>query len=487
MFVFDMSVRSVIKRAENFLNVGNVNCALRLVHNFVERIVAEPICTAQVFSSFELDHLCLRIGRHSLNSLTVTQEQHLSGCESVSTVVYVVSRLQRSGGHSRLVQDFIRAQPEKKHLILSTEVGGRSDIEFFSKLFGTKDNVCFVRAPGGDFEVRLKWLQSTLLSSQPEHVYLFNHHQDSVAVSAIVPELELEGSFCHHGDHHLCLGVHLSHLSHIDFHPMGFHHCRDELGIDNKYLPLTFEDKQSVPVETDFMQGGNLMTATAARWNKIEVPYYISYLDIIPRVLKATGGQHVHIGRLTPWALFRIYRQMRKQGVQSDRFIYIEWTPSVWKALQEHKVDVYLASFPYGAGLTLIEAMGAGVPVIMHEHMYSRVLSGLELAYPKAFRWSDPKKLLIHLKSLQPERLKRESYVSREQYEQFHQPEILNAYFYRSETIQFDVPDLSKDFSPRLDEWANYVASRLGFRYVAVKYLIRIIRKIKLTLHRNTN
>lgn len=483
MFVFDMSVRSVIKRAETILNVGKVNGALRLVHNFVERIVAEQICTAQVFSSFELDHLCLRIGRRSLNSLAVRQEQHLSGCESVSTVVYVVSRLQRSGGHSRLVQDFIRAQPEKKHLILSTEVGGCSDIEFFSKLFGTKDNVCFVRAPGGNFEVRLKWLQSTLLPSQPEHVYLFNHHQDSVAVSALVPELELEGSFCHHGDHHLCLGVHFSHLSHIDFHPMGFHHCRDELGIDNKYLPLTFEDKQSVPVETDFMQGGNLITATAARWNKIEVPYYISYLDIIPRVLKATGGQHVHIGRLTPWALFRIYRQMRKQGVQSDRFIYIEWTPSVWKALQEHKVDIYLASFPYGAGLTLIEAMGAGIPVIMHEHMYSRVLSGLELAYKDAFSWYDPEKLLRHLDILTPDCLLHEKELSRQHYEYFHQPKILRAYLYKPESVQSNIPKLSKEFKPRYDEWANYITNRLNISYIISRDAYRFFIRMRSLFH----
>lgn len=466
-------------RVKTALKVGNVNVALSLIHNFVERIVTEPICTAQVFASLELDQLCLRIGRHSLASLAAPQKHLLLDGENSSTVVYVVSRLQRSGGHSRLVQDFIRAQPEKKHLILSTEVGGPSDLEFFSKLFATVEGVRFVRAPGGNFEARLRWLQSTLRSSRPEHVYLFNHHQDSVAVAALVPELDLAGSFCHHGDHHLCLGVHLSHLTHIDFHPMGFYFCRDELGVDNQYLPLTFEDKQCVSVETDFMQGGNLVTATAARSNKVEIPYYVSYLDIIPRVLVATGGRHVHIGKLTPWALFRIYRQMRKMGLQKNRFVYIEWTSSVWKSLQNNKVDAYIASFPYGAGLTLIEAMGAGVPVIMHEHMYSRVLSGLELAYPGAYRWSDPDDLLTHLSRMRPAQLTHEKKLARSQYEKFHQFEILCAYFKNPSSLQLPVPSLVSRFKPRPDEWAAWVENQMNFKRLLYRFTYRIWRNFR--------
>ena len=43
-----------------------------------------------------------------------------------------------------------------------------------------------------------------------------------------------------------------------------------------------------------------------------------------------------------------------------ERFIYMPWVPSVWKTLHDCRVDLYIASFPYGGGLTLIEAMGAG-------------------------------------------------------------------------------------------------------------------------------
>ena len=477
--VLSGSLRALIGRVENAIDQGQINFSLRIIHDFVERIVTEPLCTSLVFASRDLDKLCMQIGRRNLSCLGERQEEPWPRRTSRPRIAYVVSRLQRSGGHSRLVQDFIRAQPEKEHLILSTGIGGPSDEDYLSKEFADDDSVRFMAAPHMDLQSRLTWLQRMLVGSQPEHVYLLNHHQDSVAVAALVPQLGLIGSFLHHGDHHLCLGVHLEHLTHVDLHPMGYHYCRNELGIDNRYLPLTFEDKHFVPLQTEFVNGGHLTTATAARSNKVEIPYYVSYLDTIPRVLKATGGRHIHIGKLTPWALSRMRVQMRKYGIPEDRLIYIEWTSSVWKSLQEHEVDVYIASFPYGAGLTLIEAMGAGVPVIMHQHMYSRVLSGLELAYPDAFRWADPELLLSHLAALEPERLEREKRLSRQRYKTFHRPEILSAYLCNPDSMKLPIPPLTSEFNPRYDEWAAWAESQLSFSRLVYRFLYRTWRKLR--------
>lgn len=473
------SISAIKKEVQDKIEQGRIDSGLRIIFKAVERIITEPICTAQVFASRDLDELCLRIGRQSLAKLTASQADLWPDRRRGSTVVYLVSRLQRSGGHSRLVQDFINAQPEKNHLILSTEVCGPSDDYHCSKSFSTLENARFVRAPQKSFQTRLEWLQSTLLAIQPEHVYLFNHHQDSVAVSALVPEIGLKGSFIHHGDHHLCLGVHMEHLDHVDLHPMGYHYCRDELAVNNRYLPLTFEDKQYLPIQKDFSRGEPLTTATAAGFNKVEIPYCVSYLDTIPLVLKVTGGKHIHIGRLTPWGRWRVYRQMRKHGVPKDRFIYFKWVPSVWKALQEHKVDLYLASFPYGAGLTLIEAMGAGVAVIVHNHMYSRVLSSLELAYPEAYCWSDPDELLAHLSALQPERLERERQLARHQYETYHQPEILKNYLSATNPIEINVPQLAVNFRHRRDEWAVWTEASVRASHLIYRFAHRTFRLLR--------
>ena len=452
------------------------------MHDFVERIVTEPLCTSQVYASRDLDRLCLRVGRQNLATRATQSVDPWPERAGRPRVAYIVSRLQRSGGHSRLVLDYIQAQPEKDHLILSTGVGGPSDEDYLSQMFAASANVRLCFAPRGGFQDRLSWMQGMLAGARPEHVHLFNHHQDSVAVAALVPELGLQGSFCHHGDHHLCLGVHLAHLAHVDLHPMGYHCCRDELGIDNRYLPLTFEDKGFVPAQTDFARGGNLTTATAARSNKIEIPYYVSYLDLIPRMLQATGGRHIHIGKLTRWAVHRMRSQLRQYGIAQDRLVYIEWTSSVWKSLQENRVDAYLASFPYGAGLTLIEAMGAGVPVIMHQHMISRVLSGLELAYPEAFKWSRPEQLLAHLCALTPQRLAQEQRMARQRYESQHRPEILANYLKHPAAQPLPVPPLAADFHARRDEWAAWAETQVSLSRLAHRFAYRTARRIRLAL-----
>jgi glycosyltransferase involved in cell wall biosynthesis len=480
MSITKASIRSVIRGAGDALERDDVDLALRLVYNFVEHIITNPVCASAVFASRDLDALCMRIGRHNYKRrvrLDLTAPTISNG----RLIVFLVSRLQRSGGHSRLVQDFIRSQPDKVNLILSTEVAGPSDADYFSKLFANAGNVHFIRAPGGNLSARLDWLQAMLLARQPEHVYLFNHHQDSVAVAALVPELRFEASYCHHGDHHLCLGVHLSHLIHLDFHPMGFHCCREQLGIDNHYLPLTFEDKSADDAARDYINNiGQLTTATAARFNKIEVPYYVSYLDLIPEVLATTNGRHLHIGKLSPWALRRLRSNLSRRGIESGRLIYLEWTPSVWRALQSHHVDIYLASFPYGAALTLIEAMGAGIPVILHQHMYSRVLSCLELAYLQAFSWSEPQDLLNHLANLTPERLQQEGLLARKRYLQYHRPEILQTYFSGRQHAAIAVPPLREGFQPRWDEWAAWVDSQMTCSNLLRTNGFRVLRKMRL-------
>lgn len=476
---FSGSVQALVRKASEAITRNDLNSALQMVHDFVEKIITEPLCTSQVFASKDLDQLCLRIGAKNLASIDVVHEDPCVGWHSGNRVAYLVTRLQRSGGHSRLVQDFIRAQPQKNHLVILTGVAGSSDLDHYKSIFADANNVRFIVVPRGRLLARLTWTQKLLRAYKPEHVQLFNHHQDAVAVAALVPEIGLHGSFFHHGDHHLCLGVHYTHLKHIDFHPMGYHYCRDTLGIENQYLPLTFQDRGGAfPHESRGFERP-LITATVARSNKIEIPYYVSYVDTIPMVLKVTGGTHIHIGKLTPWAIRHMRKKMKRLGVPDDRLVYVEWTGSVWKSLQELGVDVYLASFPYGAGLTLIEAMGAGVPVIMHQHMYSRVLSGLELAYPGAFSWSDPNDLLKHLEHLKPASLHQEGQLARQQFAKFHRPEILKNFFDESEKYTLSVPQLYPSYSPRLDEWAAWVERQSSIRHMLYRAAYRAWRSLR--------
>jgi len=473
------SVYELLAQADSALSGGDINTALRMVHNFVENIISQPLCTALVFASKDLDQLCQRIGSKNLTLSDQSQYHTWTQTSERQRIIYVVTRLQKSGGHSRLVWDFIKAQPDKDHIILATGLAGPSDIGGMADIIEASENIRFLAAPRGNLQSRLSWLQGALKYAAPEHVYLFNNHQDSVAVASMVPELGLKASFCHHGDHHLCLGVHLENVVHLDHHPMGYHHCREELGIDNVYLPLTFEDHGLQTAEKAIDSYNGITTATVARSNKIEIPYFISYIDIVPQIVQATRGRHIHIGKLTPWALQKIKSGFRKAGIAENRFIYIEYTPSVWKTLQEQQIDAYIASFPYGAGLTLIETMGAGIPVILHRHLWSRILSGLELAYPEAFSWRNPKDLLDYLSVIDIQKLRIEGNIARKQYEKFHLPDLLKNYLNNSESYKYNPSPMKLISDLRQDEWAASVSSQMRFSALGYNLIYRLFRRLR--------
>jgi len=471
------SIQAFSENVYHLIEADDVSKSLQLVHYFVERIITEPLCTSQVFGSKVLDDLCQHVGRIVFSQLKENATEEIIQHKK-NTIVYVVTKLQKSGGHTRVIENFIAVQPNESHVILSTELLGKSDFTYLNNLMLEKENLFFEPAVKNSYKDRLLWLQRKILEINPKKIYLFNHHQDSVAVAAIQPEMKLDASFYHHGDHHLCLGVYLSHLEHIDFHPMGYHTCRDELGIDNIYIPLTVQDKMARPVDLPFLVNDELITCTAAKSNKIEIPYFVSYLDIIPKLLKTTGGKHIHIGRLTPWALFKIRRGLKKYGVQPDKFIYTPWVPSVWKALHEYKVDLYIASFPYGGGLTLIEAMGAGVPVILHRHIFSRVLSSIDLAYSEAFNWRSPDELLNYCATVTQDDLQEGGRLGRVQYEKFHTESILHDVLNGENRGDFQ-PNASSEFSVASDERAIWMEQQLTIRRVLTRGIYRLLRRLR--------
>lgn len=473
------SIRSLRDAVLLLTDEGHVDRALHKIHSCVELIFTESLCTSQVFASKTLDELCQHIGNVNLAAILRETSDAAIIQQAHPIFAYIVTKLYKSGGHTRVIKDFIKARPEGQHVVLSTELDGKSDLTYLMEGISNQTNVVFYHAPKLNYQKRLTWLQKRLLKIRPKKVYLFNHHHDSVAVAAIQPEMGLDAYFYHHGDHHMCLGVYLSHLKHIDPHPMGYQNCRFKLGIDNFYVPLTVEDKGPRPDGAPFLPEGTLTTCTAARSNKIEIPYFVSYLDLVPKLICASGGKHIHIGWLTPWARFKIRRGLKRNGIPSERFVYTPWVPSVWRALIDYRVDLYIASFPYGGGLTLIEAMGAGVPVALHKHIFSRMLSGIDLGYPGAFSWRSPDDLLDFCANLTLDYLNASSRSARLQYLRFHRREILEDCLGGLGQTSLTPGDLKDDFVPQSDEWAFWMEKQVSFERVIRRGMYRTFRAIR--------
>lgn len=471
MIAFEQRIRGLIR-------VGKLNAALRAITRMVDSICCEPINTGRVFGSSSLDKLCQEIGAVNLSRVGGGARPNNEG-QGGRVTVYIASRLHAAGGHTAALADIIRLSPPGRSIVLVTGVGGPTDHASVSHRFASTSDVHFEYVPRGCFAAKLDWIQRRLRAIAPAEVWLFNHHQDSVAVAAVQPHAGYRLRFYHHGDHQLCLGVHVDGADHIDIHPMGFHCCRGDIGIrSNRYLPLIVADQGVRSPSSRFRSDNTLLTCTAANFNKIEVPYFIRYADVIPALLHATGGRHLHIGQLRSATLRYIRQGLRRRGLPDSAFQYVPYVTSVWRALLEHGVDVYVTSFPHGGGRTLIEAMGAGIPVAIHSHCASRLLGAFDLAYPGAMVWRIPDELIDQINAADAETLFHHSRLARARYEEFHREDILRqALDIEAETLT--APALLDGYRADAMQSALDIASETGLRGVIRRAICRLMRITK--------
>lgn len=471
MIAFEQRIRGLIR-------TGSLNAALRAITRMVDSIGCEPINTGRVFGSKSLDNLCQEIGAANL-SRAGGGARSSNEVQRGRVTVYIASRLHATGGHTAALADIIRLSPTGRTIILVTGVGGPTDHASVMQRFASTSDVHFEYVPRGRFAAKLDWIQRRLWAIAPTEVWLFNHHQDSVAVAAVQPHAGYRLRFYHHGDHHLCLGVHLNGADHIDIHPMGFHCCRGDLGIQgNRYLPLVVADQGVRSPSSRFRPDNTLLTCTVANFNKIEVPYFVRYADVIPALLHATGGRHLHIGQLRPATLRQIRQGLRKRGIPDSAFQYVPYVMSVWRALLEHGVDIYVASFPHGGGRTLIEAMGAGIPVAIHSHCASRLLGAFDLAYPGAMVWRIPEELFEQINAADVETLSLHSSLARARYEEFHREDILRQAL-GIEAAILAAPALLEGYHPDAMQLALDITCQTGLSGALRRALCRLMRIVK--------
>ena len=403
---------------------GALNTALEMVVRFVQGIVSRQSTHARIFSSVQLDHLCQELGRP-------IGERPGSAIEGQT--VFLVTALAPSGGHSRVLLDLMKADPGVAHTILLSNVQHESRYDELSETLAQRGGTLHI-APNGDFATRLEWMKASLGRIKPARTYLLQHHYDAVCVAAAQPELTGRLLYYHHCDHALALGMHLAHATHIDFNAKSYYRCREVEGVkDNHYWPLTAPVSAS-RVGRAFFQRGHLTTCTSGGVEKFEnthlverIPYLYDYPTVVPIILAATNGTHIHIGRLSDEALHKIETGMEQKGISRHRFVHRPHVANLSDAVVEENVDVYVGSFPSGGGRALVEIMGAGLPVILHANYRSVHFTDVAEAYPGALGWRDVDQLIGHLQGLNYPLLADHSRRAREHYDAHHTPELLQA------------------------------------------------------------
>ena len=334
------SITALESEVNALVECGKFGDALNAIRQFVESVIFNQRSVGKVFASTDLDKLCRYIGEVAAKKAGINS---LCPIERRGTVI-LATELVKAGGHVELIKDIIRLKLfDEPFSILLTDLFDRIDddlIADFSVTYGVTIEV----AKGRSSSERLGWLLNHLCNLAPTTLALLTHNQDSVGIAAAHSRVADKVIFIHHGDHHLTLGVTCEDFIHVDPHNIGFFHCKDELGIKNNYYwPLTVNCDALEPRSNSFLVEGNLVTCSSGRPEKFDASYYLyDYFKLIPKLLAATSGRHIHIGSLTADMEAKLQHGLMTEGVDPARFINIPWVPSVARALIEYHVDLYI-------------------------------------------------------------------------------------------------------------------------------------------------
>ncbi len=411
-------------QVERSCDARDFGAALSMVQQFVEKVIFNPASVAKVFVSGELDAICKTIASQKLELVDAR-------CVDARGTVILVSELSMAGGHNELIKDIVRLKlfPDPV-VVVQTDCFERLDKEVLMA-FTASAGIETVQPIGNDLNEKFSWLLDFLQRETPRKFLVLSHNQDALAISVAFAAKAMSTStdviYIHHGDHHLSLGAATQDFIHVDPHNIGYFHCRNELGNrDNHYWPLTATIPEAIERKKIFLESGSLITCSSGRAEKFEVgSYAFDYFKILPQVLRATGGVHVHIGDLESGQLEKIGIELISVGVDPSKFLHIPWVQSVAQALVDYSVDLYISSFPLGGGKASLEAMAAGVPLLMHESYRSRFHGGVDIAYPEAFVWRNPAELLSIVSAMDAGLLAFHSRKARLHYETFHSQHVL--------------------------------------------------------------
>ncbi len=464
-------------RISTLVAAGRLDDALRAIERVVDDVFCEPLNTAEIFADAWLDSACQAIGAATLAQLGPAPSAKAGGPH-----VFIASMLQRSGGHTAVLADIARYTGQGA-IVLLTGVVGPTRLDELEHLFRGIEPLRFEHAPRGDRAGKLAWLQGRLRALTPSTVWLVNHHADSVAVAAVQPDQGYLLKYLHHGDHHLCLGVLLPFGEHYDPHAMGVYNCRNVLRRPgNRYLPMAVPPPPpAVDNASTSSRTGPLVTCTAAGGNKIEYAYLPAYVDVVAELLAATGGSHVHIGRLSWGYRWRMQRTLARHGVDPTRLRYIPFVPSVSRAMSELDVDLHLSSFPYAGARTLIEVMSAGIPTATHDHNGSRFLSAMDMLPPGSYVWSRPHELVAFMQAVSRSELQARGRLALAHYERFHTPVALQTAL-DGYDLADDLPSSPYEHRPDLLAQSLRRAREVSFAGLFIRLLRRLARRVRASL-----
>ncbi|MCC3245032.1 hypothetical protein LG047_06800 [Methylocystis sp. WRRC1] len=447
------SISGQIEKIKKIVGLGHLNSALNELSAVFLTLQNSPSLLGRSLNIPAFDHLCQDIGEASCYALFG------ASCKPVPEPhdVILITNLNCHGGHGEIVKD-IAALNDLPVLVVATNLH-----ELKIPILGdylTDPNILGIEIAEGKTALdRLRDIQQRLVRPSVRRIFMLHHGHDAIANAAATRDLSAPVYFLHHCDHTPALGCHLENVVHVDLHNLSYHRCRHDDGIaSNRYLCLTARGgKVRAPAR---FASPFFKTASCGGEHKIHSPSYpIGYADLVVEILRIGQGRHHHIGPLSKGLIATVQRKLADANIDPAHFIHVGSAPQLADILHCLEIDLYFPTMPQGGGKGIIEAMSAGVPVLIHENGADRLWSGRDLAYPEALSWRTLKDLNSLIGGFDEVSWKYQSEAARRYFSLYHAP----AKFAEMLILAKDEPILPplKPYRPDPDIRLQYALSKV--------------------------
>jgi hypothetical protein len=402
--------------ASRHVGANEFDVALQLIQDQSGEICGHSLAGGRISGSYRLDGLCLLIGREVRG---VVDRRPAAPPAGRRRYTYAVSQRYREGGHTRLLEDLIAAQPYADHEIIWTW-GERFDVTAnLAEILRVRRRVPLSVLRGGPIE-RLQGAFAVLTERCPDVLVHLAHPNDPIAIALMQPGIARLSLMIHHADSCFALGRSLDGAVHV---ALGRHFkdfARQQWALETVLLRPTCREP-FVPQSAGWAKDRPFLTVTSGSAAKFGLNGELAYLDVLTERFAARDGAHVHIGSLSAEQMLRINQHVDKLSCR-ERLVYIEHVPHLASALSGLAPSVYIDSYPVGGGKAIIEAMAAGMPICAASHDPS--LDSSAFCYPECLWWTHPAHLGKILAGLDPLTLERHAALSRRYFERNHSPRI---------------------------------------------------------------
>lgn len=395
---------------------GQFETALRQLAELFSGMATDLRLAGTSFPFPVYDEICALIGHSSAFELLTTDYKPVG--EEHDIILITEANVQ--GGHVELIRDIADAG-DRKVLIVATNLYDRPNDLVLPAIARHSRVLGVVTLDQADLISRLRHLQSMIANPAARRLLVLCHAHDAVAISAAASVRDKPVLFFHHCDHTPCLGCYMPNAIHVDLHNLGFEQCRTELGLRPGYICLTSREGKALGGSRRYAQPMFKSITCGGEHKLVNFAYPIRYPELVVELIRSRQGTHFHVGKLSASFIDRIYQALDRAGLSRESFVHVGHVSGFREIIEGLEIDLYVPTLPQAGGKALIDAMSAGVPILVHENAIGRLWGSRDLVYPEAPYWNSPSALTECLRQFNdPNYWQDQAQASRAYFERYH-------------------------------------------------------------------